>query len=224
MPKRPTTVKEWTEVLTAWLQVLGLFAAGIFALVEYQGRKDAEKVERAVAYLSKADTDILLSARLKLSDNEQRKLALYDEILLNGQSSQDEVNTAYYQFVVDELVMHSKEPSLRSEFGLVLGFLDEGVICSNQGLCDKSIIAANLSGFGKNFVRTYTPYICYLRQAWSDPSIGRRVEKFYNPTASDSACDEFYTSITKVPKARAGQERAPGPGGGAPNPSPQADG
>lgn len=206
MPKKPVTVKEWTEVLTAWLQVLGLFAAGIFALVEYQGRKGAEKVQRAVDYLAKADSEILINARLRLSDNEQRKVGRYDKILLSESSTHDEKITAYYQFVIDELVMHSKEPGLKSEFNIVLSYLDEGVICSEQGLCDRDIITASLSDFGKSFVRTYTPYLCYLRKAWNDPSIGRRVERFYNPTAADTACEEFYKSIANVSPSRVSQE------------------
>lgn len=198
MPKKPVTVKEWTEVITAWLQVLGLFAAGIFALIEYQGAKEAVKVQRAIDYLSKADSELLINARLKLSANEQRNVSRYDEILLNGQLSQDEINTAYYQFVVDELVGHSEGPGLKTEFSLLLGYLDEGVICADQGLCSQDTITASLSDFGKSFVRTYTPYICYLRKAWNDPSIGRRVERFYNPTAAGGACEEFYKSIAST--------------------------
>lgn len=202
MLKRPVTVKEWTEVVTAWLQVLGLFAAGIFALVEYQGRKEEVKVQRAVDYLASADSEILIKARLKLSENEQRNIQRYDEILLNTKLPQDEINTNYYQFVVDELVMYNKDPGLKAEFGLILGYLDEGVVCSEEDLCSKKIITSHLSQFGKTFVRTYTPYLCFLRRAWNDPSIGKRVEKFYNPTAADNACSEFYKSIANVSKAK----------------------
>jgi hypothetical protein len=202
MLKKPSSLKEWTEVLTAWLQVLGLFAAGIFALIEYQGQKYASKVQRSVEYLAKADSEVLTEARVKISQNEQAKFPRLQKILLDKALTQDETNTAYFQFVVDELVRYNEEPGLKTEFSLLLGFLDQGVICSQEGLCDEATIRSSLSDFGKNFVRTYTPYLCYLRRAWNDPSVGRRVEKFYNPTAADTACSDFYQSIKRASKTR----------------------
>jgi hypothetical protein len=198
MLKKSSALKEWTEILTSWLQVLGLFAAGIFALVEYQEHKKEEKIQRAVDYISQADSESLIAARLKLSQNEQSKAERFREVLDNASSSQDETNIAYFQFVVDELVKYSEEPGLKTEFYLLLGYLDEGVVCSQQGLCDEHTIRASFGDFGKGFVQTYTPYLCFLRRTWNDPSIGSRVERFYNRAAAATACSDYYKSISKV--------------------------
>jgi len=61
-------------------------------------------------------------------------------------------------------------------------------------------VRTNLADFAQSFVQTYTPYLCYLREDWHDPSVGRRVEIFYNPKgAKDGPCEKYKNSLARVP-------------------------
>ncbi|HEX5717035.1 MAG TPA: hypothetical protein VF179_12800 [Thermoanaerobaculia bacterium] len=195
-------LKQWTEILTPWIQTIGLMVAAIFALVEYQDRKDDLKIQRSTTYLAQASSQELIEARSKLAERQHELVGELREILLAKDSAQDQINAAYFAFVVEDLVMHGSEQSLYTPFQLTLGFLDEGVVCAKQGLCDEEVIRANLTEFGRGFVRSYTPYICYLRHVWNDPSIGKRAEEFYNPGAAGEACKAYKQSAERLLQAK----------------------
>jgi hypothetical protein len=196
-----TSLKDWTEILTPWVQIVGLLAAGTFALVEYQARKQDARVERAITYLGRANSEELIEARNAMEKQQQMTTNRLREVLLNRKVSQDERNTTYFSFVVNDLVMHGSKESLETPFRLTLGFLEDGIVCSRQGLCDEAVVRANLADFGRGFIRTYTPYLCYLRHVWNDPSIGKRAEEFYNPTARGHACEMYKASAQRVLEA-----------------------
>jgi len=190
-------MKEWTEILVPWVQVLALLAGGIFAVREYRDHTRELKIQRAMDYLLRSSSEDLLSARFSLSKREQKMTERFRSILLDSSLSRDAKNRAYFDFVVQELIMHGKDDGLEVPFYNILAYFDEGVTCIQQGLCDEMTIKSGLSDFGQSFVRTYTPYLCYLRRAWNDPTIGRRVENFYNPSAKQ-ACDRYYESIQRT--------------------------
>jgi hypothetical protein len=193
-----TALKEWTEILTPWIQVLALLAAGIFALTEYLGKKQEVRVQRAVDHLARFSSSDLTSARMSLTQREQEEVGSLNAILLDKSMSRDQKNVAYYNFVVKELVPHNSQDGLEASFHRILGYLDEGVVCAKQGLCDESTIRSGQSDFGEVFLHTYTPYLCYLRRIWNDPTIGKRVELFYNRQVADRACRGYYDSIQRV--------------------------
>jgi hypothetical protein len=199
------SLKEWTDIFVPWIQVVALLAAGTFALVEYQDKQREVRVERAISYLAKLSSAEGVSARLKIAQRMQEKAGRMREILLQERSSQDQTNVAYYQFVIDELVKPGTDQSLEAPFLYLLGALEEGVICAEEGLCDEGTVKS----YGKPLIRSYTPYLCYFRQAWGDESIGQRVEMFYNPQAAKTACGEYYQSIARALPASKGEPPNP---------------
>jgi hypothetical protein len=193
---RKATLKEWTDILVPWLQVIGLFAAGGFALFQYYGHNQEAKIQRAADYLARLSSGELFDASLELSVQEEN-LSDRQDMLDDKRLTPDQRNAAYYHFVVCELLMHGKSKNLERNFLMVLGFLDDGVVCS-KGLCDKKTIRSNLNIFGQDFVRTYEPYFCYLRMTWKDPAIGEGVEKFYNPSSVGHACRDFEEALRRT--------------------------
>lgn len=203
--------KDWTEILTAWLQVLALIAGGIFASIQYISQKQDVKVQRAVDYLSRGSTDAFFEARYKLKENELVSISKSSQFLRDKALTQDEINAQYYDYVSETLIKNSETPGLKPEFWRILGFLEEGVICAKQGVCDKETVKGSLSHLGLDFFHTYSPYLCALRETWSDPSIGKEAELFYNPTAAESTCAEYKNSREAVKlKAPAGAPQVHG--------------
>jgi hypothetical protein len=190
-------LKEWTDILVPWIQVIGLLFGGGFAIYEYKSHQHEARIERAVGYLTRLNSGELLDASTKLSLRELNQNSRLREILEDNKTTQDQKNADYYRFVVCGLLMHGQDQSLESSLFLTLGFLDDGIVCSKQGLCDEQTIRSNLGELGKNTVRTYYPYFCYLRRIWNDKSFWLRVEKFYDPLPNNS-CRDYEESIKKT--------------------------
>jgi len=121
-------LKDWTEILTPWIQIVGLLAAGTFALVEYRESQRNVQVQRAFDYLSRQYSPDFVKARLKLARREDETDSLSNKIL--RELSGDRLNVTYYHFVVDKVIMPGTGQGLDSSFQFILGFLDESVICS----------------------------------------------------------------------------------------------
>lgn len=190
-----TDFKQKTEVATAWLTLVGAIVAGSLAFSEYRSHQREVRTQRAVDYLASGDSEEIFNARYKLKNNENAKADKMRALLTDKSVEQYRINQRYYQFVLDELVRHNEEAGQKPEFQRVLGFLERGAICAQERICDEKAVRTSLGYFGKDFIRTYIVYICYLRKLWNDRSIGARVEEFYNPSAVD-ACDDYYTSLS----------------------------
>src|SRR5258708_18525253 len=188
------TSKRWTELLPAWIQVVALIVTGVFALVEYHSHKEEIKIQRALEFVSQLNAGEVLNAHTALTLQEQQKNSRFQEILSGNKTSQDKINAAYYRFVVCDLLMHGGDHSLEPSFFITNGLLENAASCVNHGLCDEQTIRDHIGHFGKNFVRTYYPYFCFLRAAWKDASIGRDVVSFFSPSAKD-ACGNFEEAL-----------------------------
>jgi hypothetical protein len=190
--------KEWTQIFTSWITVVGLVGGGIFALAEYQGNKKDTRIQRSLAHLGKFASKEISEARVAIALRQDAKVNRLREILLNRETSQEERNAAYYIFVVHELVAHGTTDGIQDKIYLVLNTLEEAIICGEQGLCDEATLRAGFFDYGQGFVRTYTPYLCYLRRAWNDPALGRRAEAYFNPAAPPDVCEQYHTSLEQI--------------------------
>jgi hypothetical protein len=190
-------LKNWTDILTPWIQVIGLLAAGIFALSEYYDHNREQKIQRSIDYVSRLNSGDLLTAQTKLSVQVQKLNPRLRAIFGDSKLSEDQINVAYYRFVLCELLRHDGPQSQEDNFFALNGFLEDGVACSKQKLCDEKTLRDYIGGSGKVFVRTYYPYYCYLRISWNDQTIGASVERFYNPPVGD-ACHDYEESARKT--------------------------
>ena len=189
---RRTAWKETTEIVVAWIQVLGLIAGGVYALKQYKDHLKEVKVQRTVDYLTRINSGELLDANMKLSVQLQKEFDRLQTKHPNSMTSEQ-----YYRFVMCDVLMHGQDNSLDSSLNAIIGFLDDGVVCSQTGLCDEETIRSNLSEFGKDTVSTYYPYFCYLRGLWKDDAIAQRVVKFYDPSSSDQTCRDYEEAFKK---------------------------
>src|SRR5262245_57754667 len=90
MPR--SALKQWTEILTPCIQIIGLMWPAIFALVEYQDRKHDLKIQRSTTYLAQANSQELIEARTKLSERQHQLVGKLRETLLAKDSTQDQIN------------------------------------------------------------------------------------------------------------------------------------
>jgi hypothetical protein len=186
-----TKAKEWTDIITAWLQVVGLLFAGLYALKQYRDHLKDVRVERSADYLSRLNADELFKSNTRLLMQFVSKMESTD--------SADMPQEQYYRFIMCDVLLHGKDQSLDTDLVSVIGFLDDGVVCSQTGLCDDEKIRSNLGEFGNDIVTTYYPYICHLRAVLKDDTYWQRVVKFYDPKSScRDICGDFAKALNKT--------------------------
>lgn len=173
---------------------------GWLAYKEYQATLENAKVERTLEYVRRFYAGELRDARILLSEKEDKLLDRQKAILQSPQPI-DQITLAYFDFVVEELIEHGEQSEEARAFYALLFYLEEGVMCSSREICDEDTVEDALKAYGRSFVHTYTPYLCYLRARWNDPEIGRRAECFYNQPRLEKACaqEPATTDILKNP-------------------------
>jgi hypothetical protein len=192
-----TAWKERTEIFVPWIQVIGLLIAGGYAVYEYTNHVKEVKVQRAADYLARLNSGELLDANTKLSVQLQKEFDRFQATHPDNMPDKA-YSAAYYKFIMVDVLMHGQEKSLSPSLNAVTAFLDDGVVCSQTGLCDEETIRSNLSEFGKDTVETYYPYFCYLRALWKDDTLGERVVKFYASSSSDKACKDYEDALKNI--------------------------
>lgn len=186
------TLKEWTEILVPWIQVVALISGGIFALCEYKERQRELRVEKSMGYIERLMSADVIEARLKFRRRISEKSESIREIITDKNKSQDQINAEYFGFVISEIIMPGTDQSLEAPLSIILGVLEEGAVCGEEGLCDVSSIRP----FGRSFVQDITPYLCLRNYGIHEP-FGEHVEMFYNKSAAATACEEYAVSLEK---------------------------
>lgn len=187
-----SALKDWTEILTPWIQISALIAAGIFTLVEYRNSKTEIRVERAAKYLMRFAPEEVGAAQRSLSEREGDLKARHLAMLsADPKKTREQKNADYYELVQSHLATRVGGESLGSSVDRILGFLDDGAICVKLGQCDLETLRNGNSGVGPSIFRTYGPYICSQRTKWHDPDFGTTAEQFYNSDAEVEVCEGY---------------------------------
>lgn len=190
--------KELTDILVPWIQIVGLLVAGIYAIIEYRLHVQEVRVQRAVDHVTRLNSEELRGFNLALSTQHQVKYAVFTAKYAHRQPS----STEYYNFVMNDVLRHGQKDSLEPNVNAIMGYLDDGVVCAKSRLCDRDAVINN-SGFGKEFISTYLPYLCYWRELYGDDTYFFRIMNFYSPAKGgrknlDGECSSYDPDIKKT--------------------------
>src|SRR6266511_3578348 len=113
-----TTAKEWTDILVPWIQVVGLIAAGVYALIEYRNHAKETRVQASIDHAARLSSEELRGVNSSLSSRYQRQY-------IHFEANHPKSTTAdYYNFVMDDVLMYGQDGSLESKVDVLIGFLD----------------------------------------------------------------------------------------------------
>jgi len=220
-----------TEIWTAWVTAISLVIAGLFAAWQYSEAKEAVQTQRALDRIARFSSPELLEARIAVSVREAETAEGFKEALVQKRQElaeqgrltspggdkpnpegQAELMEVLSRFVLREMVGLGSGESQQANLRLILDFLDETAICAQRNLCDEDVITDVIGNFGQGHIRTYMPYLCYLRDNLGDPAIAQRAEAFFNPGAEEATCKLYREPVAKVlMELRAEAEAAVGP-------------
>lgn len=188
------SAKELTDIIVPWLQAVGLVAAGIFAIFQYSKHLDELKVERTIGYVTRGNSGELLASITKLSTQYQRQYVRFQATHPPSLPA-EKITADYYDFVLRDVLMYGNDKGMESDLNSVIGFLSDGVICTQSGLCDEALVRSNLGDFGKGTIESYRPYFCFLRKLYNEDSLAGSVMKFYDPATTDDGCKAYSINI-----------------------------
>ena len=176
-------VKLISEICGIWVTVIGILSAGIFALIEYENHKKSELLKSTMTMYNKFNNEVYYTARKKIALSENNSIDELNKLLNN--SDKDTVAVSYMNFIHARV----EKDVLSKELDDILLILEDVAICVRANVCDYDSAIAFFFDYGRDFFRTYYPYICKERENWSNQSIGMMLEKFYNPSSKKNVCN-----------------------------------
>jgi hypothetical protein len=186
-----TVAKEWTEILVPWIQVIGLVAAGIYGLVEYRDHQAETKIQASVDYVTRLNSEELRDVNLKLFARYRRQYVRFEA------KHPTFTPTDYYNFVMTDVLMFGQDSGIETNVDALLGFLDDGVTCTQAKICDETTIRSTIGDFGKTIIESYYPFMCFSRDLFG-PGYMDRVNQFYEKASMDKACFPYQADIKKT--------------------------
>ena len=176
--------KTLSEIIGIWFTIVALLLGGGFALFEYLDQKQETRLEATVSHVREFRREPMHSINRKLSKSEQT--ASYDATKLLKEFPSETVAQHYYKFIIQRV----EDDDLAADLDQMINFYEEVVICVYTGICDRDSAENYFFLRGRNFYRTYYPYICSEREKWRDLSTGRLLQAFFNPSATTDPCEQ----------------------------------
>jgi len=172
-----TATKLRTETIVPWITVVGLFAGGVYSLIEYQDHERERRIETTMGYVSRYMAPPLSDHRATLLKKWQLHETELLTILKNTALPPEELSRQYSAKILS--MVTSEELALPIQ-EMVL-FFEQLANCVTLRLCEQDAVNSMLAAQAQEFLHQYFPYICYLREQWNDPSIASQLERVFNP-------------------------------------------
>ena len=177
--------KRVSDMLATWVTIVSVLSGGVFALVQYFDAKAKERVERTMASFTQFSEPALRQQRILLQRSWDTMNPQIVRVLTAQGKRQDEINRDYDRLVRASIAGNG---DIQSAVIGVMEFLEGVAVCVQHELCDAPSARALFGRDGKTFFRQYYPYLCELRAKWRDPSIGLKLEEFFNPASVGKSC------------------------------------
>lgn len=174
--------KTLSEIFGIWLTTMGLLIGGGFTLFEYLDIKQENRINATVEYVRAYRTEPIFSVRRRVGQSEINASKLVTSTLKN--STPENAGKIYNDLIVRRV----HEEDLSADLDQLINFYEEIAVCILNEICDRESAARYFFEQGRDFYRTYYPYICMERNKWHDFSTGRLLQTFYNPSVDTDPC------------------------------------
>lgn len=175
-------IKTLSEIFGIWLTTVGLLVGGGFAVFQYLDVKRENRINATVEYVRAYRTDPIYSIRRRVGISEINASKLVTSALKKSTVE----NAA--QIYNDMIIKRVQEDDLSADLDQLINFYEEVAVCIVNKICDKESAASYFFKQGRDFYRTYYPYICMERDKWHDLSTGRLLQTFFNPSVDKDPC------------------------------------
>lgn len=155
--------KDWADLLSKWVTIIGAIAAGLFAVAQYLEKAQAERVKASLEYIQQYDGGVLKAAEIRLEDYSN----LWRKELLGPMSDQEK-----YDFLVSSIRLNG----LQGDLKVLLEFYEKIQVCTCTKICDGTVFRRFLGRKAYNLRGFAMPYIKEKREELKDPSIGRGLD------------------------------------------------
>lgn len=157
-------IKLISDVIATWVAILGAFAGGIFALIQYTDQISSARVQETLKYVERFNKEPIQNATARLEEFWNERAGK----ILNPAGGEQ----ALSEYINSEIGNNK----LEKDTALLLSFFDSLQTCSCAKLCDEGTA---LQFFGKqayDFHGLYHPYLVSQRDNLRDTSFGAGVE------------------------------------------------
>ena len=164
------------EIIGTWIGAMAVVIGGIFGIFQFLEHKSALRVDRSMAFVERYHANnLLVEARLKVADVTTRRIEDVNLILKDPDASSEKLSKLYNA----EIVKIVKEESLSGALEQLFTFYEQILLCRKMELCEAEVAENFFDTDGRAYLRTFYPYICYIRQEWNNPSQYEAVVNYY---------------------------------------------
>lgn len=159
-------LKKWSELLIAWLTILGTFIGAGYALFQYNSNINAERVKETLVFVDKFDNE-------QNTKSKQYIEQLFEKIdkkvyLLNKDGYGN------YNKFLSKTINNTYKHHLNN----ILDFYDGLYICATSKLCSNEVAVTFFGKYAYDIVGTLYPYIEEQQIKYRDIKYGEGVIYF----------------------------------------------
>lgn len=179
-------IKLWSDVIGTWVAILGAFAGGIFAVIQYTDKLSSERVQESLKYVERFNENPLLQATIRLENFWNPKA----EIVFQKQAAGEQVLSVYLDAEI-------RQNGLENEVSQLASFFENLRTCTCGKVCDG---ATTRQFFGKQAFDLHGvlfPYLKEQRRRLNDPSFGVGMELLAKNFKKKDAFMETYCMAGK---------------------------
>jgi hypothetical protein len=159
--KSLSTLANWMGRYNEQIKIIFALVAAIWVLVEYRGKQEETRIERAIDYMKRSSMGELLAAELKMTQYWT------DQGIVQKLESMPKGDKKIFADFISESV----EKSLKIEVWRVFNFYNSLAICVNGQLCDPTAACNSFKRDIKVFIENYGPYFEQYRAIHYDDAL-----------------------------------------------------
>jgi len=124
--------RSWSETVATWIQVIAILGGGMFALVEYRGNVERDRINRNLDFVRMFNESHMINTRIKLS-------SMWRDVNSKAFEGFPKLASAEVQkkFFRKRTIKYIKEMNIHDEVEILLGFFSSFSICLKQNYCEQ---------------------------------------------------------------------------------------
>ena len=168
---------QMAEIAGTWVAAIAVVVGGFFGIYQYLEHKSAVRVDRSMAFVERYHgNSMLVEARLKIIESITNKTEHIKKVLEDPNLEPEKIPDVYNT----EILKLIKEDKLAGPLEQLFTFYEQIILCREMDLCEEEVSKQFFDADARDFISTYYPYICNLRQDWNNPNQYKKVTQFYS--------------------------------------------
>lgn len=158
-------LKLWSDVIATWVTIIGAFAGGLIALMQYFDKSTSERVKETLEYVDRYDKEPLQSSRSRLEDFWSPRA---EKVFEKQKAGEREL----YDFMNSTI----RKNGLEHDINLLIDFFERLRTCTCANLCDEATVRRFFAKEAYDLHGSVFPYVSEQRLRLKDKSIGVALE------------------------------------------------